>query len=98
MMSNLRPGTETGKWALRDATGIPIFAACPLYRVQAGPRCHWSTPPYMVWSSYGSMIGVTMVAEYTGLRARIFCTNLLLRKITTLSTELETLLRRRSSI
>ena len=28
------------------------------------------------------------VAEYTGLRARIFCTNLLLRKITTLSTEL----------
>jgi hypothetical protein len=41
----------------------------------------------MVWSSSGSMIGVAMVAEYAGLRTRTFCTNLLLRKITTLSTD-----------
>jgi hypothetical protein len=82
MMSNLRQD-RGGKVS---ATGRDFLAACPLYRVHSGPRCHCQTP--RLWSSYGSMIGVTMVGEYTGLRARIFCTNLLLRKITTVLTEL----------
>ena len=84
MMSNLRPGTETGTVGLRDTTGTPIFCSLPaiscVHPVRAAIVKH---PRLWAWSSYGSMIGVTMVAEYTGLRARIFCTNLLLRKITT---------------
>ena len=94
MMSNLRPG-QAGKVS---AMGRDFLAACPLYCVHSGPRCHCQTPPSVVWSSYGSMSGVATVAAYTGLRARIFCTNLLVRKITTVLTELEALLRRRSSI
>jgi hypothetical protein len=87
MMSNLRqePRWEGGATGHdRDSIFCSLPAISCVHPVRAAIVKH---PRLWAWSSYGSMIGVTMVAEYTGLRARMFCTNLLLRKITTLSIE-----------